>query len=386
MMESPSCHYCRESPRTRSHGPQHVQHDQHRRKFHSSPQEGMPRSNTRQHEVKSHRGRRSEQDSWRHPSPSCEQHWESPKGQGRGQGHGRYEDYHKQRTYEEEHAYLPQCSGHHSYHGGQSSFPNCSNYQNPRTCQDCYPNSGGQTFYDSRNQSSYHGSWEPPCSCCHGDAIHQGHNGHTYHSGHPTPQGQGQRSRSNSPGRTLTFEYDDWELELVYQEPYPHPLDLIPIPYHHPGAPIAPYPDLHSYRPRSLLWQPQDFHSPHYHTPYSPYGTIWPGSLRRTSTFDPYRTFNPLLLKTENASVIQPYASEKSKEDKVRVKSVQDGLIDYFEIDKDDLVNHFSWLFLRELTSQSCEWFYGNIKQKFKRFGSAKVVRSLYKRKSECKY
>ncbi|CAH1789791.1 unnamed protein product [Owenia fusiformis] len=35
-----------------------------------------------------------------------------------------------------------------------------------------------------------------------------------------------------------------------------------------------------------------------------------------------------------------------------------------------------------ELATQSCEWFYANVRQKFKRFGSAKVVRSLYKRKS----
>ncbi|XP_064598582.1 titin homolog isoform X2 [Liolophura sinensis] len=32
---------------------------------------------------------------------------------------------------------------------------------------------------------------------------------------------------------------------------------------------------------------------------------------------------------------------------------------------------------------QSCEWFYRSVRQRFKRFGSAKVVRSLYKRKSE---
>ncbi|XP_067687580.1 uncharacterized protein [Haliotis asinina] len=41
----------------------------------------------------------------------------------------------------------------------------------------------------------------------------------------------------------------------------------------------------------------------------------------------------------------------------------------------------------RELKLQSCEWFYCNVSQRFKRFGSAKVVRSLYKRKggSQCK-
>ncbi|XP_078701761.1 uncharacterized protein LOC144927866 isoform X30 [Branchiostoma floridae x Branchiostoma belcheri] len=38
---------------------------------------------------------------------------------------------------------------------------------------------------------------------------------------------------------------------------------------------------------------------------------------------------------------------------------------------------------VRELKTQSAEWFYSNIKQRFKRFGSAKVVRSLYKRKGE---
>ena len=40
----------------------------------------------------------------------------------------------------------------------------------------------------------------------------------------------------------------------------------------------------------------------------------------------------------------------------------------------------------RELQVQACEWFYGQIKCRFRRFGSAKVVRSLYKRNSEgCK-
>jgi len=34
---------------------------------------------------------------------------------------------------------------------------------------------------------------------------------------------------------------------------------------------------------------------------------------------------------------------------------------------------------------QTCDWFYTGVKQKFKRFGSAKVVRSLYKRKTDCK-
>ncbi|KAL5005586.1 hypothetical protein ScPMuIL_016744 [Solemya velum] len=36
-----------------------------------------------------------------------------------------------------------------------------------------------------------------------------------------------------------------------------------------------------------------------------------------------------------------------------------------------------------ELKLQSCDWFYKNINHRFKRFGSAKVVRSLYKRKSD---
>ena len=35
---------------------------------------------------------------------------------------------------------------------------------------------------------------------------------------------------------------------------------------------------------------------------------------------------------------------------------------------------------------KTCDWFYDRIKQRFKRFGSAKVVRSLYKRKTDCKY
>ncbi|XP_071792066.1 uncharacterized protein [Asterias amurensis] len=36
----------------------------------------------------------------------------------------------------------------------------------------------------------------------------------------------------------------------------------------------------------------------------------------------------------------------------------------------------------RELQVQVCEWFYGQIRNRFRRFGSAKVVRSLYKRDS----
>ncbi|XP_022079146.1 uncharacterized protein LOC110973037 isoform X2 [Acanthaster planci] len=37
----------------------------------------------------------------------------------------------------------------------------------------------------------------------------------------------------------------------------------------------------------------------------------------------------------------------------------------------------------RELQVQVCEWFYGQIRNRFRRFGSAKVVRSLYKRDSQ---
>jgi hypothetical protein len=37
----------------------------------------------------------------------------------------------------------------------------------------------------------------------------------------------------------------------------------------------------------------------------------------------------------------------------------------------------------KELKLQSCEWFYDNVSKKFKRFGSAKVVRTLYKQKKD---
>ncbi|KAJ8019893.1 Rab effector MyRIP [Holothuria leucospilota] len=37
----------------------------------------------------------------------------------------------------------------------------------------------------------------------------------------------------------------------------------------------------------------------------------------------------------------------------------------------------------RELQERACQWFYDQMKAKFRRFGSAKVVRSLYKRQSE---
>jgi len=33
----------------------------------------------------------------------------------------------------------------------------------------------------------------------------------------------------------------------------------------------------------------------------------------------------------------------------------------------------------RDLKHKSLDWFYNNVSQKYKRFGSAKVVRTLYK-------
>ena len=39
----------------------------------------------------------------------------------------------------------------------------------------------------------------------------------------------------------------------------------------------------------------------------------------------------------------------------------------------------------RELGKLSCSWFYNAAGHKFRRFGSAKVVRSLYKTSSYCK-
>ena len=36
----------------------------------------------------------------------------------------------------------------------------------------------------------------------------------------------------------------------------------------------------------------------------------------------------------------------------------------------------------RDLRVQTLSWFYDNVKARFRRYGSAKVVRSLYKRKS----
>ena len=53
----------------------------------------------------------------------------------------------------------------------------------------------------------------------------------------------------------------------------------------------------------------------------------------------------------------------------------------------------FSFIF-SELKTKSFDWFYKNVSEKFKRFGSAKVVRSLYKHadmgsrgnKYHCKY
>lgn len=37
-------------------------------------------------------------------------------------------------------------------------------------------------------------------------------------------------------------------------------------------------------------------------------------------------------------------------------------------------------LFLRLLKTQSLEWFYNNVKSRFKRFGSAKVLKTLYRK------
>ena len=48
-------------------------------------------------------------------------------------------------------------------------------------------------------------------------------------------------------------------------------------------------------------------------------------------------------------------------------------------------VSNYLCCVFRELHMQTCDWFYTGVKQKFKRFGSAKVVRSLYKRKTDCK-
>ncbi len=40
----------------------------------------------------------------------------------------------------------------------------------------------------------------------------------------------------------------------------------------------------------------------------------------------------------------------------------------------------------RALEKENCEWFYSSVKNRFKHFGSAKVVRTLYKQKTECEY
>lgn len=37
-------------------------------------------------------------------------------------------------------------------------------------------------------------------------------------------------------------------------------------------------------------------------------------------------------------------------------------------------------MFLRLLKTQSLEWFYNNVKRRFKRFGSAKVLKTLYRK------
>ena len=43
------------------------------------------------------------------------------------------------------------------------------------------------------------------------------------------------------------------------------------------------------------------------------------------------------------------------------------------------MYNLFSFSVSSELKTKSFDWFYKNVGEKFKRFGSAKVVRSLYK-------
>lgn len=40
----------------------------------------------------------------------------------------------------------------------------------------------------------------------------------------------------------------------------------------------------------------------------------------------------------------------------------------------------FVCFFLRLLKTQSLEWFYTNVKKRFKRFGSAKVLKTLYRK------
>ena len=39
-----------------------------------------------------------------------------------------------------------------------------------------------------------------------------------------------------------------------------------------------------------------------------------------------------------------------------------------------------------DATKKSCDWFYNDVRSRFKRFGSAKVVRSLHKRRAECEW
>lgn len=38
------------------------------------------------------------------------------------------------------------------------------------------------------------------------------------------------------------------------------------------------------------------------------------------------------------------------------------------------------FVFFRFLRTQSLEWFYNNVKSRFKRFGSAKVLKNLYRK------
>lgn len=39
-----------------------------------------------------------------------------------------------------------------------------------------------------------------------------------------------------------------------------------------------------------------------------------------------------------------------------------------------------NWASLRLLKTQSLEWFYNNVRKRFKRFGSAKVLKTLYRK------
>lgn len=50
----------------------------------------------------------------------------------------------------------------------------------------------------------------------------------------------------------------------------------------------------------------------------------------------------------------------------------------------DDIILCLKHYHVSEFLQQSNSWFYKKIGNKFKRFGSAKIVRSLYKRKTDC--